>query len=295
MTRLRAEPASAVRSLEELRAVAITLKRTAADRYEQLAISVGNAGMTDLAAVCRGLASDAAKSFQDFETATVSGMPAGCDLADLQGRYQSIFEDEGLATASPQLISPYRVLSTAVRNTERAFAFWGYVAAHAVNAEIRNAAETMAHGELEHVAALRRERRAAFHQERSGSATASGYDTSTRSLMEAEQALMVHFERMAIPASPPSGDRRAEFTHDGQRNIDFLETQPELMTRASGAKLSKDGDALAVAEFLAEAYVEAADGLREEHLVAGAQRMAGRAIERLAWLRDCAADERRGA
>ena len=73
---------------------------------------------------------------------------------------------KGPATAHPRLLSAYRALSMAVRNEERAFAFWSYVAAHAGDADIRHAAETMAHEELGHVATLRRERRSAFHAER---------------------------------------------------------------------------------------------------------------------------------
>ena len=52
-------------------------------------------------------------------------------------------------------MTPYRVLTIAVRNEERAFAFWSYVAAHADGEEVRLAAETMAKEELEHVAAFR--------------------------------------------------------------------------------------------------------------------------------------------
>ena len=67
---------------------------------------------------------------------------------------------------SSSLMTPYRALSMAVRNEERAFAFWSYVAAHAGQGELKRAAETMARQELEHVAKLRKERRRAYHEER---------------------------------------------------------------------------------------------------------------------------------
>jgi rubrerythrin len=76
------------------------------------------------------------------------------------------FDDEGTGTASPGLVTPYRALSMAVRNEERAFTFWGYIAAHAESHEIGQAAESMAREELGHVALLRRERRRAYHQQR---------------------------------------------------------------------------------------------------------------------------------
>lgn len=285
MTRLQAEPAIAVRSLDELRALVLAMERTAFDRYEQLAISLGNAGQTDVAEVCHRLASGAARSLQEPGKAPVSDAVGGNDQARPQWPHQPIFDDEGLATASPQLVNLYRLLSTAVRNAERAFAFWTYVVAHAVNGEIRHAAETLAHGELDRVAALRRERRAAFHAERAGHVDAAEYDTSADSLVQAERALMAHIERMEL-ASEPRIDRRAEFAYDSRRNIGFLETHSALMTRGGSVKLSKEVDALDIAEFLAEAYLEGADRLRQEDLVSEAQRMTGRAIERLAWLRD---------
>ena len=76
------------------------------------------------------------------------------------------FDDEGTSTTDPRLLSAYRSLSMAVRNEERAFAFWTYVAAYAKDREIRRAAETMAGEELDHVATLRRERRRAYHADR---------------------------------------------------------------------------------------------------------------------------------
>jgi hypothetical protein len=53
----------------------------------------------------------------------------------------------------------------AVRNEERAFVFWTYMAARKPTNELREAAETMAREELGHVATLRRERRLAFHKQ----------------------------------------------------------------------------------------------------------------------------------
>ena len=81
MTRLQAEPAIAVRSLDELRALALAMERTAVDRYEQLAISLGNAGQTDMAEVCRRLASRAASLPQEPGKAPVPHAAGGNDQA----------------------------------------------------------------------------------------------------------------------------------------------------------------------------------------------------------------------
>ena len=64
-----------------------------------------------------------------------------------------------------RLTTPYRALAMAVRNEERAFAFWSYVAAYSEDSEIKQAAEAMAHEELGHVSTLRKERRRAYHKE----------------------------------------------------------------------------------------------------------------------------------
>src|SRR5690606_12726414 len=78
---------------------------------------------------------------------------------------EAVFDDEGAGLVAPDMLSAYRAFSMAVRNEERAFVFWTYVAAHAKSDEIRSAAERMAREELGHVAKLRAERRRAFHLE----------------------------------------------------------------------------------------------------------------------------------
>jgi rubrerythrin len=64
------------------------------------------------------------------------------------------------------LLTPYRALSLAVREEERAFAFYAEVAAHAATSALRALAEELARDELDHAAILRRARRAAYRDER---------------------------------------------------------------------------------------------------------------------------------
>src|SRR5690606_22135477 len=87
----------------------------------------------------------------------------------------AMFEDEGAALVAPELLSAYRAFSMAVRNEERAFLFWTYVASRAPTEELRLAAERMAHEELNHVSILRRERRQAFHSQRRAEAGRRGW------------------------------------------------------------------------------------------------------------------------
>jgi rubrerythrin len=72
------------------------------------------------------------------------------------------FDEAGARSA---LLTPYWALAIAVRNKERAFAFYTYVAAQTASAPIRALAEDLARHELEHAAFLRGERRRAFRRE----------------------------------------------------------------------------------------------------------------------------------
>ena len=111
------------------------------------------------------------------------------------------FDDEGAGTTAPSLLTAYRALSMAVRNEERAFAFWSYVAAHARSSDIREAAETMAHEELEHVATLRRERRHAFHSQRS---LAPGAGQRREAIVDVERLERRLAQRLDRWPRPPS-------------------------------------------------------------------------------------------
>ena len=69
-----------------------------------------------------------------------------------------------MADEDPYTVTAYRVLAIAVRNEQRAFAFFAYVAAHAPDQELRQLAEDLAHERLGHAATLRRERRKAWRR-----------------------------------------------------------------------------------------------------------------------------------
>ena len=70
------------------------------------------------------------------------------------------------AVAGRASLSAYQALAYAVRNEERAFTFYTYVAAEADRPDIRALAEDLARDELRHATLLRHYRRRAFHAER---------------------------------------------------------------------------------------------------------------------------------
>lgn len=273
---LHVEPAEAIGTCEELTALASSLERQAAQHYRELAKRCWRGNAPELATLLSEL-SDRAQE-QDRRLAPGSH-PASPE--EPRSPPAGVFDDEGLASASPALVSRYRVLSTAVRNEERAFAFWSYAAAHALTPDIRMAAEELAHRELEQVAALRRQRRLAFRAERGRSASAP----LAAPLAEAEGRLLLLLQDKAGSVSAADGERLLEFLNQGRENLATLDRLSGIESGGGAVAMPQEVDELAMAEFLLEAYLDVADRSRDEELVREAQRMAGRSINRLTWLR----------
>jgi rubrerythrin len=276
MVQLRVEPAEAIGTCEELMAVAASLEQQAAQRYRELAGRCGRGNAPELATLLSELADRAEEEERRLAARSHPASPA-----EPRSPPAGVFDDEGLASASPALVSRYRVLSTAVRNEERAFAFWSYLAAHARTPDIQRAAEGLAHRELEQVAALRRQRRLAFRAERSQPASTSPADP----LAQAESRLLARLQDRAAGGFAPDREGLAELVTHGRDNLATLDRMPEIESAGGAVTMPQEVDELAMAEFLLEAYLDVADRSQDEELVREAQRMAGRSINRLTWLR----------
>lgn len=83
---------------------------------------------------------------------------------------EGIDETSLVESGGTESLSSYKALQLAVRNEERAFAFYAKVAALSPDATVREYADRMAEEELHHVALLRLERRHAWRAEHGGSA-----------------------------------------------------------------------------------------------------------------------------
>ena len=131
MSLLKAEPFSAIRSMDELLAVAYAMEQEAVAGYTQLAARMRQEGRPELAAAFERIIAEETQHLEYVATWSrqVSGkLP---DRPDRHWETSSTFDDEGAATIAPELLSAYRAFSMAVRNEERAFLFWTYVAAQA--------------------------------------------------------------------------------------------------------------------------------------------------------------------
>jgi rubrerythrin len=279
---LRAEPAGKLHSLDELFALANAMEQEAATRYEGFADEMRLQNKTDLAAVFTQLAAAEREHVDSVARWSRSRLGRAPDPALVRWEGPEIFDRETVAEIrTSRLLTPYRALSLAVRNEERAFAFWSYVAAFAEDTEIKRAAEAMANEELGHVSTLRKERRRAYHREHDA-ARASGQGGVAAGQIDAaelERRLVARLEKLQSGLAGASAARARELLLETTGMVDeakgFGRFPPTLVQR----------DAQDIAEALADAYLEGAETARDPARLESLQRLAARAIARLAWLR----------
>jgi rubrerythrin len=282
---LKTTPPDAVRSLDELFAIAHAMEQEAAERYGQLAARMRVEGNSDLAALFERLASEE----QGHERSVVSWsrqrIGKAPDPSAIRWKLPETFDEETAAElTSSRLINAYRVLSMAVRNEERAFTLWSYIAAQADEPEIQKAAERMAHEELEHVSLLRRARREAYHAERAERPSEASMPVGALLALAAglEARLADRLVQIAEGLTGDEADRSRELAADTRAiaaELAGLSTTFETMPAA------EDQDTAAMAERLVEIYLDIGDRSRDEALVARVQTLTRQAIARLAWLR----------
>lgn len=163
---LSAEPAGVLESLDELFALAHAMEQEAADNYDSLAKEMRGQGKDDLAEVFTHLAAAEREHVDSVTQWSQSRRGKRPDPAMVRWEAPEAFAPEAAAEVkTSRLMTPYRALAIAVRNEERAFAFWSYLAAYSHDPEVKKASEAMAKEELGHVATLRKERRRAYHQQ----------------------------------------------------------------------------------------------------------------------------------
>lgn len=285
MSLLKTEPAGSVTSVEELLALAAAMEQEAASRYAEIAERIRADGDARLAEVFERLSADERGHLDgvvQWSQKTNGGDP---DLTRIRWTPPETFDDEGAATTDPKLLNAYRALSMAVRNEERAFAFWSYVAAHAAAPGVREAAEAMAHEELGHVATLRRERRQAFHAARRLAAGSPDEEAPEIGQAALERRLADLLDAAAAEASPRERLRLQQVAGDARMCADNLD-KSALAVGWTVPEASVPDDPVALAELLADRYLEAGDSLQDEEILHHAQSLAGGAITRLAWLRN---------
>jgi rubrerythrin len=279
---LRSEPAGSLRSLDEMFALAHAMEQEAANRYSGLADDMRRQNKDDLSAVFTQLA-DAEREHVDSVTRwSQSRRGKDPDPALVRWEVPETFDSEAATELkTSRLMTPYRALAMAVRNEERAFAFWSYLAAYSEDPDIKKAAEAMAKEELAHVSILRKERRRAYHREHdrergeeAGRAAASRIDAR-----RLELRLAGHLSDLQRRLEGQAATRARELLDETMRMANVAGdggSFPAALERL---------DPQAIAEALADAYLEGAERSDDAARVEIMQGLAEKAIARLAWLR----------
>lgn len=275
MPRLKSEPSSPIRSMEDLLAVAMAMEKDSADRYADLAGRMRTVGRPELADVFEHLVAEET-GHMDMVAGWSKQIGLRPEVLHAGPAPEGVFDDEGIGLVSPELVDAYRSLAIAVRNEERAFAFWSYVAAQNASREIRQAAERMAREELEHAKTLRRARRKAFFAGRyAGSTVREPHD-----LAELEFEVCRKLEQRADKQG--ASDYRA-LALEARKLSHDLASDPLQDPAPVGLPPPRSLDALC--EWLVDYYIEAGDTLPSQAARERAQAFATAAVRRLATVR----------
>ncbi|ASG24175.1 ferritin family protein [Nitrospirillum viridazoti] len=164
MPLLSQEPAATIASVDDLLAIALAMEEEAIRRY--LTLAERQRGAPDLAALFQGLADEEGRHVAAVLRSADSLLGHAPVAAPVQWHLPPDIARSWEEVEASVRLSPYKALSIAVLNEERAFAFYAYVAAHAATPAVASQAEALAREELRHAAQLRRARRHAYHQER---------------------------------------------------------------------------------------------------------------------------------
>jgi rubrerythrin len=259
------------------------MEEEAADKYDSLANEMRGQGKDDLAAVFTHLAAAEREHVDSVTQWSQSRCGKRPDFAMVRWEAPEALAPEVTAEVkTSQLMTPYRALAIAVRNEERAFAFWSYLAAYSHDPEVKKASEAMAREELGHVAALRKERRRAYHHEhdRNNAETALPHIDAAR----LERRLVAQLGEMEQRLSGPAALRMRDIR---QQAVDMADATTGV--GSFPASMERKGP-LEIAEALVDGYLEGAERSSEAANLERLQRLAERAISRLAWLRSLAAE-----
>lgn len=284
-------PGQKITSTEALIAVTHAMEQEAVRRYQDLARRMRDQGEIALAATFTLLAEMEERHVEQVEARALelTGNPpdpalAGWELPDN-------FDTDAARSAT---LSPYRALAIAVRNEERAFAFFSYLAAEASNDSLRVLAESFAKEELDHAARLRHERRRAWRREQAGAAQhpavprPSSLDELLAQAVPMERAAAV--AHRALAAATRVGNQAETAALFDQAAADEEALAAELAGKLTTATTLPQAqlharsvfEGLGLLEEAFDRYADAADHAADETMLLEAQRLAAHALRRLA-------------
>ena len=142
----------------------------------------------------------------------------------------------------------------------------------------------MAKEELGHVATLRKERRRAYHREHGGNPGGAPAPMDQVDARRLELCLGTHLAALERRLKGPAAVRTRELREEAMR---MAEDAGDIGSFPGGLE---QRDAQTIAEALVEGYLEGAERSDEAGRVEILQKLAEKAISRLAWLRSLAAE-----
>ncbi|HLW91802.1 MAG TPA: ferritin family protein [Roseiarcus sp.] len=266
-----------MRSVDELLAVAHALEQEAATRYRALSAQMERQGELEIAAQFNALAEMEdrhASKVADRGRSLLGRAPAPPDVG---WETPTGYDEEEARGAT---IGLYQALAFAVRNEERAFAYYAYVAAEAESSAVRALAEELARDELDHAALLRRYRRRAFHKERPATIEIPQSVEILRSWARAWDA-----EAAAAHAALATALDNVGQTSDAAifRRLAAREASAAGgMASDASPKLRDAADGLRLLEERFDRFALIGERSDDEDVVGEAQRLAGEIVARLA-------------
>jgi rubrerythrin len=281
-----------VSSTEELLAVAHAMEEEAGRRYRDLAARMRRRGEAGLAELFTFLAGIEGKHAGRIEAQSLQTLGRGPRPVRLGWEVPENFDEE---EASSRLLTPYLALAVAVRNEDRAFAFFCYVAAEADNENIRVLAEDLAKEELTHATLLRRERRKAYRNERQAAdAARRGEVPATmndllRHAVELESSAAAHHDVLAktlAPGAETVRDALAKAAADEEQTARLLADRLGSVPSGQRVLVSPSlEDGLRILEEVFNFYADVADRTDDEAVAREALQLAEGAVRRLALVR----------
>ncbi len=280
-------PVAEIADVHQLMAVAIGMEHEATLRYRELAAEMRRAGTMDLARLFDDLAKLEAEHEEELvrmAERTYGAAPAPVTFA---WQFPETFDEDGVG-----VLTPYRALSIAVRNEERGFTFYAYLSAASTDPLVRERAEALARGELDHLAELRAMRRRAYHAE-----LRKPQDRRAVHTLDELRALAGRLETRARDFDTAAANALTAIGHPAAAAMRRQAEQDAALAAGAGAAVAPSLDTAALspastlglalknAEEVFEAYMAAAEQAPDEAVMREAQRLGQHAVARLALIR----------
>ncbi|MGO9755753.1 MAG: ferritin-like domain-containing protein [Roseiarcus sp.] len=266
-----------VRSADDLLSVAEALELEAASRYRSLAARMTRQGDMEMAAqfdALAGMEDRHASQIGDQSLALLGHRP---DLSRVKWETPPGYDEDEARGAE---LNAYQALAFAVRNEERAFAFYSYLSAEAEDEQIRALAEDLARDELRHAALLRQYRRRAFHAKRPATFEMPENVDALRALArrwdaEAAAAHLALADELRSKGESADAAIFQGLAEDEARGADNI-------SAGSMPKLRSAADGLRIVEESFDRYASIAERAGDEAVIEEAQNLSAKIVARLA-------------